>query len=309
MSIQYEITTPKGSPRSEVKENSRSDLSSSPPVGSDKNTVAVDSSRQNRPSRVWNLTNVTLLPQIPSVPQFLYETPPTRGADEHTRIAHPSHSHLLDPTNAQSMQRHALSIFARYIQQTSLTTQVIDADIQVVWGRKLKYDRTLERARPLWDYALKGAKTQKAKRARGDYNRQPKSKSKAQEKSATTVMQDSKAKSTPISTPRQEIFKKYISSTSSSSSGAKPAELMHRNPDGKGLRTFANAAVRKPFLFSDEDTEDEDIKESPATKAKLKRSFAKLDKVTIEKAEPDAKKVKKEDDDSSSESSGTDESD
>lgn len=34
----------------------------------------------------------------------------------------------------------------------------------------MRYDAQLGRVRPTWDYALKGAKTQKEKRKRGDYN-------------------------------------------------------------------------------------------------------------------------------------------
>lgn len=47
----------------------------------------------------------------------------------------------------------------------------MDAEIQVAFGRKVRYDAVLGRVRALWDYALKGARTQRAKRERGEYNR------------------------------------------------------------------------------------------------------------------------------------------
>lgn len=62
-------------------------------------------------------------------------------------------------------------MFARYMANTSFSTNVMDAEIQVAFGRKVRYDAVLGRVRALWDYALKGARTQKAKRERGEYNR------------------------------------------------------------------------------------------------------------------------------------------
>lgn len=47
----------------------------------------------------------------------------------------------------------------------------MEAEFQVAYGRKVRYDCQLGRVRVLWDYALKGAKTQAEKRKRGDYNR------------------------------------------------------------------------------------------------------------------------------------------
>jgi len=47
----------------------------------------------------------------------------------------------------------------------------MDAEIQVAFGRKVRYDAVLGRVRALYDYALKGARTQRAKRERGEYNR------------------------------------------------------------------------------------------------------------------------------------------
>lgn len=57
------------------------------------------------------------------------------------------------------------------MQHTIFTARAIDAEIQTVWGRKLRFDPVLGRVRPVWDYALKGAKTQRLKRERGEYNR------------------------------------------------------------------------------------------------------------------------------------------
>lgn len=59
------------------------------------------------------------------------------------------------------------------MQYSIFVSRAIDAEIQTVWGRKLRFDPTLGRVRPVWDYALKGAKTQRAKRERGEYNRTP----------------------------------------------------------------------------------------------------------------------------------------
>ena len=47
----------------------------------------------------------------------------------------------------------------------------MDAEVQVAFGRKVRYDSVLGRVRLLWDYALRGARTQREKRERGEYNR------------------------------------------------------------------------------------------------------------------------------------------
>lgn len=73
------------------------------------------------------------------------------------------------------------------MQHTIFTSRAIDAEIQVVWGRKLRFDPVLGRVRPLWDYALKGAKTQKAKRERGEYNRPTVTPKKKKKKNDTTT--------------------------------------------------------------------------------------------------------------------------
>lgn len=161
MQIQYEIRYPA------VKSKRGSKRKAKTTESADNNTESPPS----KPLPLYRLVNSTLLPTVPDLATFLYETPPTRGADEHAHISHPLQSSLLDPANRNSVYRHVLSIFARYIQHTAFTARAIDAEIQVVWGRKLRFDTTLGRVRPVWDYALKGAKTQKAKRERGEYNR------------------------------------------------------------------------------------------------------------------------------------------
>ena len=57
------------------------------------------------------------------------------------------------------------------MQHTFFRSSLVEAEIQCVWGRKVRWDGALGRVRALWDYALKGAKTQREKRERGDYNR------------------------------------------------------------------------------------------------------------------------------------------
>lgn len=48
----------------------------------------------------------------------------------------------------------------------------------------MRYDAVLGRVRVLWDYALKGARTQREKRERGEYNRPSKNKKHSAEGSA-----------------------------------------------------------------------------------------------------------------------------
>lgn len=62
-------------------------------------------------------------------------------------------------------------MLARYLQHTAFTCTAMEAEFQVAYGRKVRYDCQLGRVRALWDYALKGAKTQAEKRKRGEYNR------------------------------------------------------------------------------------------------------------------------------------------
>lgn len=111
----------------------------------------------------WLLINTSIFPSSPDLPNFLYHTPPTRGADSHEIYTHPEQTPQLPPAH--------LSMFARYMANTCFSTNVMDAEIQLVFGRKVRYDAVLGRVRALWDYALKGARTQKAKRERGEYNR------------------------------------------------------------------------------------------------------------------------------------------
>lgn len=111
----------------------------------------------------WVLHNFSIVPAVPDLYTYLYHTPASRGADSHTLVSHPNQSHLLDPAD--------LSTLARYMQQTFCTSKVMDTEIQVAYGRKVKYDAQLGRIRQVYDYALKGAKTQKLKRERGEYNR------------------------------------------------------------------------------------------------------------------------------------------
>ncbi|KAK5069854.1 hypothetical protein LTR64_007963 [Lithohypha guttulata] len=120
---------------------------------------------------LWTLYNLTIIPSNPDLYTYLYHTPASRGADTHTLVSHPTQSHLLPPDD--------LSTFARYLQHTFCTSKVMDAEVQVAWGRKVRYDNILGRVRPVWDNALKGAKTQKLKRERGEYNRPTVSKSSA----------------------------------------------------------------------------------------------------------------------------------
>ena len=117
----------------------------------------------------WLLHNTTVLPTSPTIHEFLHHTPPTRGADSHALITHPSQTHLL--TTPSSPHATSLSIFARYMQHTFFKSSLVEAEIQCVWGRKVRWDNVLGRVRAVWDYALKGAKTQREKRERGDYNR------------------------------------------------------------------------------------------------------------------------------------------
>lgn len=170
MTIQYRI----------VQDGARQHVTSTCEVQPDQTSNGTGNPTQARarfPGR-WVLHGTTILPSSPDLSTFLHKTPPTRGADEHVLITHPLHSHLLDsPTYSQS-----LSILARYMQHTALTSGLMDAEIQCVWGRKVRYDAILGRVRCLWNSALKSAKTMRAKRERGEYNR-PKSSSAAAERS------------------------------------------------------------------------------------------------------------------------------
>lgn len=112
---------------------------------------------------VWHLHGTTIFPAQPPLPIFLWSTPPNRGADEISRYHHPTQSHILPPSH--------LSMLARYLQHTAFTCTAMEAEFQVVWGRKVRYDSVLGRVRATYDHALKGAKTQAEKRKRGEYNR------------------------------------------------------------------------------------------------------------------------------------------
>ncbi|KAK5954066.1 hypothetical protein OHC33_004637 [Knufia fluminis] len=111
----------------------------------------------------WTLIHTSIFPSSPDLFTFLHHTPPTRGADEHELFTH--------PRQTSQLPGGYLSMFARYMAQTAFGSTIMDAEVQVAFGRKVRYDSVLGRVRALWDYALKGAKTQRAKRERGEYNR------------------------------------------------------------------------------------------------------------------------------------------
>lgn len=50
------------------------------------------------------------------------------------------------------------------MQQTALTTAVVAAEVQCVFGRKVRYDAGLGRVRLNWDYAIRGAETMRRRR-------------------------------------------------------------------------------------------------------------------------------------------------
>jgi len=166
LTIQYRIL-PFPPPLPALKSNvSRTSIRPSPDyittADLDRHLAAHNTTATQYPDR-WLLINTSIFPSSPDLPNFLYHTPPTRGADSHEIYTHPEQTPQLPSAH--------LSMFARYMANTSFSTNVMDAEIQVAFGRKVRYDAVLGRVRALWDYALKGARTQKAKRERGEYNR------------------------------------------------------------------------------------------------------------------------------------------
>lgn len=113
----------------------------------------------------WTIHSTTIFPLSPDLHTFLWDTPPNRGADEIASYHHPSQTAILPAKN--------LSMLARYLQHTAFTCTAIEAEFQVAWGRRVRYDAQLGRVRATWEYALRGARTQAEKRRRGEYNRFP----------------------------------------------------------------------------------------------------------------------------------------
>lgn len=62
-------------------------------------------------------------------------------------------------------------MFARYMQHTALNCTAIEAEFQVAYGRKVRYDHSLGRVRVNWDNSIKGAKTVKERKERDERQR------------------------------------------------------------------------------------------------------------------------------------------
>lgn len=99
------------------------------------------------------------MPVIPTPYDFLFNTIATHGADQHVNYS-AQHQPPTDGVRA----------LAQYVWFSAFRASAMEAEFQVAYGRKVRYDSTIGRIRATYDYALKGAKTQALKRAQGLYN-------------------------------------------------------------------------------------------------------------------------------------------